>query len=78
MIAKSKYSHFLYTTSMSSLLSSKSLSDMKRCFVNRCDFRNFTEGVVTEVKHPRDMDENVQTRPKWTQKAKNPGSLGWR
>lgn len=78
MIAKSKHSRFLYPTSMSSLLTSKSLSDMKSCFVNRCDFRNFAGGVVTETKHPRGVDEHVQTRLQQTQKAKKPGSLGHR
>lgn len=66
MIAKSKYSHFLYITSMSRLLSSMSRSDMKRCFINRCDFRNVAKGVVAEVKHPRGTNENVKTRSKWT------------
>lgn len=77
-MATSKYSRFLYITSVSSLLSSKSLSDRKRCFVNRCDFRNFAKGVGAEVKHPRGMDENVKTRSKWIQKAQDPWSLGRR
>lgn len=44
---------------MSSLCSSKSHIDIKRCFISQCNFRNFTKAVVTEDKYPSSIDETL-------------------